>query len=164
MAANVQQSNEIVNSGGPLTHAAYASFVARAALERQEVVKPCVQVRKRGVVLCGRVQCLGELAEVGQWFKVDTQIGTGWYESANVRMCSGDGRCVCEETRKGIPVSSSVISSSSSAAQAAGISQAGVVAPPESLTGETQGGSGDRWGQWAKSAVRRMRAAGDRIG
>jgi hypothetical protein len=151
--------------GEPLTYAAYCAFVARAALERQEVARPLVQVRKRGVVLCGRVEHLGEFAESGQWFKVDTQIGAGWFESANVRMCSGDGRCVCEceETFKGIPASSSVTSSDSSAAQAAGICQAGVVAPPDSLTHETLGESSGRWDAWAKSAVRRMRAAGDRV-
>lgn len=60
-----------------------------------------VQVRQwvRGaqgvsLALCGRVRELR--ASDGEWFKVDTFDGPVWAESRNVRLCSGDGRCVCE--------------------------------------------------------------------
>jgi hypothetical protein len=48
------------------------------------------------VVLCGRVARLDEGDDGRDWFKVDTAIGIVWCESANVRLCSGDGRCACE--------------------------------------------------------------------
>ena len=46
------------------------------------------------VVLCGQVHELK--GSDGNWFKVDTAIGTYWVEGRNVRLCSSDGRCTCE--------------------------------------------------------------------
>lgn len=60
-----------------------------------------VQVRKRGVVLCGRVLEAAPARE-GQdadWFKVDCYLGQLWFASTNVRQCSGlDGRCTCVDS------------------------------------------------------------------
>lgn len=82
--------------GLPLTHAA---FVAASFSDQQS---PWVQMRRRfpdgPAVLCGQV------AEVrageGNWFLVDTCVGTYWAEGRNVRMCSGDGHCSCEREGK----------------------------------------------------------------
>lgn len=159
---NVTQSEGPVNHNQPLTHAAYRAHVSTAAFVSLSAARPLVQVRRRGVVLCGQVQRLGYGQDGAELLLVDTDIGGGWYVPQNVRLCSGDGRCVCEETRKGFCADKAAPAQDSSAAQAAGFSQAGVVAPPESLTGETGAASGGRWEAWAKSAVRRMHAAGVR--
>ena len=80
--------------GLPLTHSAFI------AASRQGETAPRVQVRKYHpegpCVLCAQVRELQD--RNGQWFKVDTAIGQLWVESKNVRMCSGDGRCTCEQT------------------------------------------------------------------
>lgn len=83
----------------PLTHRqCIAATIGQAGPCRGVV---WVQVRQwvRGtqgvpLVLCGRVRELR--AGDGEWFKVDTPDGPVWAESRNVRLCSGDGRCVCE--------------------------------------------------------------------
>lgn len=82
-------------TGERLTHTAYIRVVAAAA-QRGVVLRPTVQVKRRSAVLCGQVVELGEHAEAGDWFKVETQIGRIWVESRQVRMCHGDGRCTCE--------------------------------------------------------------------
>lgn len=61
---------------------------------------PRVQVRKRGVVLCGRVIEAAPAREDqdADWFKVDCYLGQLWFAGANVRLCSGlDGRCMCTD-------------------------------------------------------------------
>jgi len=64
---------------------------------------PWVQVQKRfrdvRLVLCGQVIELS--ANNGEWFKVRTDDGPVWAEGRNVRMCSGDGRCTCEDNGHG---------------------------------------------------------------
>lgn len=81
--------------GLPLTHAAY--FAASSCGEPA----PRVQVRKSypdgPCVFCAEVRELHD--RNGQWFKLDTIVGTLWAECRNVRLCSGDGRCTCEPVR-----------------------------------------------------------------
>ncbi|MDT8997767.1 hypothetical protein RQP53_00595 [Paucibacter sp. APW11] len=58
-----------------------------------------VQIRRKGVTLCGTVAEMVEQFDQsarGEWFKVDCDLGRVWVESRNVRLCSGDGRCTCE--------------------------------------------------------------------
>ena len=76
----------------PLTHSAY---IAACNTVKH---RPFVQVRKRfregPVMLCGQVL---ELDGSGlDLFKVGTEFGTLWASGKNLRMCSGDGRCICE--------------------------------------------------------------------
>ena len=78
--------------GLPLTHSAYMA-VCHTAEHR-----PFVQVRKRfrerPLMLCGQVL---ELDGSGlDLFKIGTVLGAFWVSGKNVRMCSGDGRCICE--------------------------------------------------------------------
>ncbi len=121
---------------GPLTHQAYSVACSRIALATRQVARPFVQVRRRGVMLCGQVISLAEFAESGEWFKVDVQIvGPVWVESRNVRLCSGDGRCRCEPDR---PCAGEPRAQREGARAGVGFLQAGVVAPPERLTGETR--------------------------
>ncbi len=63
-----------------------------------------VQVRQRirgepGCYLlhCGQVRELQVGEGQTEWFKVQTADGYRWAESRNVRLCSGDERCVCEQ-------------------------------------------------------------------
>ena len=86
-------SNERGQAEGlPLTHTALLSA------GRTGGPAPWVQVRKNHhegpYVMCGRVLELS--GGRGEWFKVETALGVAWYESRNVRLCSGDGRCTCE--------------------------------------------------------------------
>lgn len=78
------------------THREYSTYCSRVSLTARRVPVVWVQVRRRRAVLCGRVVGLGEFAERGEWFKVETDIGQFWAESRHVRLCSGDGRCACE--------------------------------------------------------------------
>lgn len=81
----------------PLTHAAFAGHSVTRALESGKTPVVHVQIRKQGVTACGVVADLGEYSESGDWFKVQTDLfGLVWVESRQVRLCSGDGRCVCE--------------------------------------------------------------------
>lgn len=83
----------------PLSHRAYCTHVSDVSRQTLTVPVTHVQVRHRGVVLCGQVQRLAEFSHSGEWYSVDTQIGPVWVESRNVRLCSGDGRCHCEVTQ-----------------------------------------------------------------
>lgn len=79
--------------GLPLAHSAFI------AASRPGEPAPRVQIRKYhpegSYVLCAEVRELHD--RNGHWFKVDTMTGLQWVESKHVRMCSGDGRCTCEQ-------------------------------------------------------------------
>ncbi len=79
-----------------LTYAGYLALV----LDQHKstgIVRPVrVQVRKRGVVLCGRVLEASPGSQDTDWFKVDCHLGQLWFAHENVRLCSGDDRCMCE--------------------------------------------------------------------
>ncbi|CAN5343977.1 hypothetical protein BH11PSE9_BH11PSE9_21060 [soil metagenome] len=83
----------------PLTHMAYLNACPTGAQRRDSRQRPWVQLRKsygrERLVLCGQVLKLD--AERGEWFRVETNDGPLWVESRNVRLCSGDGRCSCEQ-------------------------------------------------------------------
>ena len=98
--------------GGPVNHSAYLLAVQKAVNAVGRGARPWVQVRKRmggeQVVLCGQVAAVDAGPDSGEWFKVQTDLGTLWIESRNMRMCSGDGRCTCEadhasKAREGVP-------------------------------------------------------------
>ncbi|MGA0569842.1 hypothetical protein ACO2Q9_03880 [Variovorax sp. VNK109] len=100
-----------------------------------------VQVRVRGSVHCAHVVKLGDTMDSGMWFKVQgLQLGITWCESRNVRLCSGDGRCTCARAAGGAPLAGNPAEAQQvrfDGLHGGGFSQAGVVAPPESLTDET---------------------------
>lgn len=88
---NVQQSEAIRQAA--LTFQAFAEY--HAAKEAAGDHSPTyVQVRKRGVVLCGRV-IEAAPGDGCDFFKVDLAIGPGWVVHHNVRLCSFDERCAC---------------------------------------------------------------------
>lgn len=99
MVANVLHESSGAQ-GVPLTFAAWLGIglAHHIATGRAPVVR--VQVRKRGVVLCGRVLEAAPARE-GQetdWFKVDCYLGQLWFADSNVRQCSAlDGRCMCTD-------------------------------------------------------------------
>lgn len=79
------------------THETYRAH-ARALCGTQSAVTPSthVQVRRKGEVLCGRVEDLASF-HGGEWFKVRTAVATGWVPASNVRLCAGlDHLCQCE--------------------------------------------------------------------
>lgn len=77
----------------PITFVDVARHVARNP-------SPCwVQVRVKGVVLCGRLTEVGSPNSQREYFKVHTELGESWASARDVRMCSGDGRCACEPSR-----------------------------------------------------------------
>ena len=101
-----------VTPGEPVSHSAYLLAVQEAVDAAGRGARPWVQVRKRmggeQVVLCGQVAAVDAGPDSGEWFKVQTDLGTLWIESRNMRMCSGDGRCTCEadhvsKAREGVP-------------------------------------------------------------
>lgn len=86
-----------ISPGEPLTLFGYSVHCSRVALEHGLVARVFVQVRKQGATLCGQVvQC--DHFDSGEFFKVDTQAGPQWCAARHTRLCSGDGRCVCEGT------------------------------------------------------------------
>lgn len=84
---------------GPLTHRAYTGHFVSQSLATGRTPIVHVQIRRRGVTLCGTVAEIVEQFDEDrrEWFKVDCALGRVWAESKNVRLCSGDGRCSCEE-------------------------------------------------------------------
>lgn len=83
----------------PLTHRQCLAAGFQRAAEGHKSARPWVQVQLYHPLgyqrYCGRVVELREKGE--EWFKVDTDNGTVWAAGRNVRLCSGDGRCSCEE-------------------------------------------------------------------
>lgn len=145
-SGRMREDCQNATANAPLTHQAYSIACSRIALATRRVARPFVQVRRRGAVLCGQVKELAEFAEGGDWFKVETQVGTIWAESRNIRLCSVDGRCTCEVD--GLPAAvrhtpraqrESCVDSASARSRAVDdprtarvvFFQAGVVAPPE---------------------------------
>lgn len=100
---NATDSAALVHDG-PLTHRAYTAFSVCKALQTGRTPLVHVQLRRKGVTLCGQVaEMVENFDQVGQanragqeWFKVDCALGRVWVESRNLRLCSGDGRCSCE--------------------------------------------------------------------
>lgn len=84
--------------GGPLTHRAYTGHFVTQALDTGRTPVVHVQIRRKGVTLCGTVAEMVERFDEDrrEWFKVDCALGRVWAESKNVRLCSGDGKCTCE--------------------------------------------------------------------
>lgn len=99
MGRNVLHETSGSQVGQPLTFAAWCGISLDHHIRTGQVPVVRVQVRKRGVVLCGRVLEASPARE-GQdtdWFKVDCYLGQLWFPDSNVRQCSAlDGRCTCE--------------------------------------------------------------------
>ena len=124
-------------AGAVLTHFSYSLHCSRVALERQEVARVFVQFRRAGAVCCGLVKQCRDV-EGKEFFLIESaELGDVWRPCATVRLCSGDGRCRCEDLRDPKAGKSRL----AGAARAGGaVFQAGVVAPPERSTGGTRAG------------------------
>lgn len=123
MAGNVLHERSGSQAGvvvAPLTFAGWCGIGLRHYKATGALPVVQVQVRKRGVVLCGRVLEAAP-ARDGQdtdWFKVDCYLGQLWFPHNNVRQCSGlDGRCTCVDADEaagdpcacaGVPAASAV--------------------------------------------------------
>ena len=87
-------------TGERVSHDAYAEHCRQVAIADPSTAAVLhVQVQKRGATLCGQVCDMARFqdAREAEWFKVRTQLGTGWFPSRNLRLCSQlDGRCSCE--------------------------------------------------------------------
>lgn len=100
MTPSIRRDSQAGNQTGqsqPLTHEAYSRHCSAVAVRERRVPVVFVQIRRHRATLCGRVIELAEFAAEGQWFKVETAIGQVWAEHRQVRMCSADGRCSCDE-------------------------------------------------------------------
>jgi len=79
--------------GAPLTHRA---FIAATANGSHRV---CVQARRNHrdgpYWLCAEVLALG--AGDAEWFKVRSAIDEWWANGRDLRLCSPDGRCACDD-------------------------------------------------------------------
>jgi hypothetical protein len=126
----------------PYTHEMHASACCDAARQGVVLQRKCVQVRRRHLTYCARIVEAVTLDKAGDCWTVEAV----WPEKArmtvqvrNVRDCEGAHcQCLCAETRTDARSASEDGSSRFNATrEACGFSQAGVVAPPESLTHET---------------------------
>lgn len=126
----------------PYTHEMHARACGDAARRGVVLSRKCVQVRRRNVTYCARIVEAVTLDQAGDCWTVDAV----WPEEArmtvlvrNVRDCEGaEGRCVCAEAQTAArSVSEDGCLRFGATREARGFSQAGVVAPPESLTHET---------------------------
>lgn len=79
------------------TYAGWVALRLAGAVSGTAAASMRVQVRKRGVVLCGRVIEAAPAREAGEseWFKVDSYLGQSWFSGENVRLCGGNG-CSCD--------------------------------------------------------------------
>ena len=89
----------------PLTHRDCLTAGRQTHPGAASAGRPWVQVRRNHpegpYVLCGQVV---ELNDNGaEWFKVATSIGHVWAKGQSLRMCSGDGRCTCEDEHRTAP-------------------------------------------------------------
>jgi hypothetical protein len=101
-AASVTENTS--NPGGDIGPLTLPGYITAALAERQrrgsDQWSPVhVQVRKQGVVSCATVRDAREgLDGGGAFFLVDSDhFGQVWCNGRQVRLCSGDGRCTCEE-------------------------------------------------------------------
>lgn len=126
----------------PYTHEMHARACGEAARRGVVLSGKCVQVRRRNVTYCARIVEAVSLDQAGDCWTVEVL----WPEKArmtvlvrNVRDCEGaEGHCFCAEVKTAArSVSEDGRFHFSATREARGFSQAGVVAPPESLTHET---------------------------
>lgn len=124
------------------THEMHARACGEAARRGVVLSGKCVQVRRRNVTYCARLIEAVTLYEAGDCWTVELI----WPEKAritvlvrNVRDCeSAAGHCICAEAKTAArSASEDGCFHFSATREARGFSQAGVVAPPESLTHET---------------------------
>lgn len=84
--------------GATLSHFSYSQHCSRIALERREVAKVFLQVRRGGVIRCGQVIACEDFDGV-EFFKLETESGQVWAPARSTRLCSFDGHCTCEGAR-----------------------------------------------------------------
>jgi hypothetical protein len=129
------------------THQAHARACGDAARAGIVLERKCVQVRRGQVIYCAQILEAVTLDSAGDCWTVDAV----WPLKArmtvlvrNVRDCEGaQGNCSCAEEKA--PARSGSEDGRfrfSASREARAFSQAGVVAPPESLTHETSSVSG----------------------
>lgn len=127
----------------PYTHAAHARACSDAARAGVVLQRKCVQVRRGQVTYCARIVEAVTLDKAGDCWTVEVvwpATGRMTVLVRNVRDCEGDAQanCMCAEekaTARSISEDGRFLFSATREARA--FSQAGVVAPPESLTHET---------------------------
>lgn len=87
------------HEAAPLRYQDWLGYVTAENIRTGQVPVVRVQVRKRGVMFCGRVLEAAPASEGHSidWFKVDSYLGQMWFPDQHVRLCSGDGRCTCED-------------------------------------------------------------------
>jgi hypothetical protein len=126
----------------PYTHEIHARACGDAARAGVVLERKCVQVRRRHVTYCARIVEALTLDKAGDCWTVEAV----WPEKArmtvlvrNVRDCEGaEGHCFCAEAKTAArSASEDGCFHFSAAPNGRAFSQAGVVAPPESLTHET---------------------------
>jgi hypothetical protein len=126
----------------PYTHQAHALACCDAARSGVVLERKHVQVRRRQLTYCATILEAVTLENAGDCWTVETL----WPEKTrmtvlvrNVTDCEGaEGKCDCAEARAAARSASAGSGSRFCATrEARGFSQAGVVAPPESLTHET---------------------------
>ncbi|TAK95906.1 MAG: hypothetical protein EPO09_07175 [Aquabacterium sp.] len=126
----------------PYTHQAHARACFEAARAGVVLDRKCVQVRRGQLIYCAQIVEAVTLDKAGDCWTVEAtwpHIGRMTVLVRNVRDCEGaEGNCVCaEEKAPARSVSEDGRFLFSASREARVFSQAGVVAPPESLTHET---------------------------
>jgi hypothetical protein len=127
----------------PYTHQIHAHACCVAARAGVVLERKCVQVRRGQVTYCARIVEAVTLDKAGDCWTVDAvwpAMGRMTVLVRNVRDCEGDAQanCMCaEEKAPARSVSEDGRFLFSASREARAFSQAGVVAPPESLTHET---------------------------
>lgn len=126
----------------PYTHELHARACGDAARAGVVLERKCVQVRRRQVTYCAQIVEAVTLDKAGDCWTVETL----WPENArmtvvvrNVTDCEGaEGQCHCAQAKTAArSVSEDGRFRFCASREARAFSQAGVVAPPESLTHET---------------------------
>lgn len=83
-------------AGAVLTHFTYSLHCSRVALEQRRVARVFVQSSTAAGVICGEVKRCEDF-DGREFFKIDTGVGERWVPCNRTRLCSGDGRCRCED-------------------------------------------------------------------
>lgn len=92
--------DQAVSRAEPLTLGGYISAALAQRGESPEWRPVHVQIRKQGATFCGTVRDARESDAGKPFFLVDADyLGQVWCAGSQVRLCSGDGFCVCEAPR-----------------------------------------------------------------
>lgn len=91
--------------GKPVTHADLLAALQQAGASGGTTPRICLQARRYSRE--GPYWLCAELLELGcsdaEWFKVRSAIDTWWAHGRDLRLCSPDGRCYCDNTAQPSP-------------------------------------------------------------